>query len=267
MVWYAYMTMVSTARLAKAHNNLKEKNRKNRVIPSRTPAPTPPATPSLLLIKYDLSLLLPLRHRAPSLAQAPVRRGLAPPARALGQAVEVLDRPRSLVVQVELVLRCRVNRSVLRGGERRGPGARERAVRPPPEVERVGVQQRREVELCRLISLPPKPITNKRATRAHLDEPASGDRARGIALLGLPQRLRGRGDLRVGHIVPVPRAVRDVDEVRLRGRVGGAAPVVRGVEPPREREEGGPGGREDVVGEEEVGEVERALGVFLCVGG
>jgi hypothetical protein len=54
-----------------------------------------------------------------------------------------------------------------------------------------------------------------------------------------------------------------INQLLLRRRVGGFAAVVGRIEPPCSGEEGGPDGGKDVVGEEEVGKVEAALGIFL----
>jgi hypothetical protein len=77
----------------------------------------------------------------------------------------------------------------------------------------------------------------------------------------MPYLLRSEDSFRSVHVTrPWGRGA---GEGLLGGAVGGMGAVVRGVQPPRECEEDGPGGGGDVVGEEEVGEVERAFAVFL----
>lgn len=98
---------------------------------------------------------------------------------------------------------------------------------------------------------------------AYFDEPAHNDRAARVALLGIPDRLRRDCALGVSHVVSVPSGVGDIDEVFLRGRVGGPPTIMGRVEPPGDGEEGRPRGGKDVVREEEVGKVERAFWILL----
>ena len=132
---------------------------------------------------------------------------------------------------------------------------REGAVGPFTQVDRIGVDEHRKIDL--IFAVHQELVSEQ--TNAYLHTPPRYNHRCCRPLLLIPNRQRLHRALFICHIM----ASAAFHHLLLRRRVRDTPTIMGRVDPPDNCKEYSPCGGEDVVGEEDVRKVERATGVFL----